>query len=166
MSELANPEFWVGVGFCLVVVSLARPVFSKIKLFAKAEATSIRQQIDEAKQLRVEAENLYQTYEERTKNFEQEKNALIQEAEKQVIQLQKEADDKLSKKIDRKRQDVQSRIDSIEENTRRDLTNSMMTQVMGKTKSLLAEKSIRQSEKDMDKALNDVLSLLELSVKK
>ena len=58
------------------------------------------------------------------------------------------------------------RISSIEENTRRDLTNTMMSQVMDKTKSLLSEKKICQSSKDMDRAINDVLKLLEESVQK
>ena len=41
-----------------------------------------------------------------------------------------------------------------------------MTQVMDKTKSLLAEKKICQSSKDMDRAIDDVLKLLEESVKR
>lgn len=165
MSEFLNPEFWVGVGFCLVVALLTKPVYGKIKSFGQKQSDAVRHKIDEAKKLRQEAEALYKTYEEHTKNFEQEKNLIIEEGKKELVELQKEADDRLSKKIARKRQDVQVRISSIEENTKVDLTNQMMSQVMEKTTTLLADKKIRQTEKDMDNAINDVLSLLEKSIK-
>ena len=166
MSELANPEFWVGIGFCLVVALLYKPILKKTKSFAQAQSNNVQNEIDESKKLRKEAEDLYNTYENHTKNFEQEKDLIIEEGKREVFELQKEADERLSKKINRKRQDVQMRISSIEENTRRDLTNTMMTQVMDKTKSLLAEKKICQSSKDMDRAIDDVLKLLEESVKR
>ncbi len=166
MNEFANPEFWVGVGFCLVVALLMRPVLSTAKSFGKTHADSIRKEINDAKRLRAEAEELFRTYEDHTKNFEREKEQILEEGKKEVVELQKEADERLSKKIARKRQDVQVRIASIEENTRKDLTNAMMTQVMDKTKSLLAEKNIRQSQKDMDEAINDVLFQLEKKIKK
>ena len=127
---------------------------------------SAYKEINESKKLRKEAEDLYATYENHTKNFEQEKDLILEEGKREVFELQKEADARLSKKINRKRQDVQMRISSIEENTRRDLTNTMMSHVMDKTKSLLSEKKICQSSKDMDRAINDVLKLLEESVKK
>ena len=166
MSELSNPEFWVGIGFCLVVALLYKPILKKTKSFAQAQSNNVQNEIDESKKLRKEAEDLYNTYENHTKNFEQEKDLIIEEGKREVFELQKEADERLSKKINRKRQDVQMRISSIEENTRRDLTNTMMTQVMDKTKSLLAEKKICQSSKDMDRAIDDVLKLLEESVKR
>lgn len=166
MSELANPEFWVGISFCLVVALLYKPILKKTKSFAQAQSNNVQNEIDESKKLRKEAEDLYNTYENHTKNFEQEKDLIIEEGKREVFELQKEADERLSKKINRKRQDVQMRISSIEENTRRDLTNTMMTQVMDKTKSLLAEKKICQSSKDMDRAIDDVLKLLEESVKR
>lgn len=166
MSEFANPEFWVGIGFCLVVALLYKPILKKTKSFAQAQSNSVQNEINESKKLRKEAEDLYATYENHTKNFEQEKDLILEEGKREVFELQKEADERLSKKINRKRQDVQMRISSIEENTRRDLTNTMMSQVMDKTKSLLAEKKICQNSKDMDKAISDVLNLLEESVKK
>lgn len=164
MSEFANPEFWVGIGFCLVVALLCKPVLSKAKSFGQTQSDFVKKEIDESKTLRQEAEKLYQTYEDHTKNFEKKKEFILEEGKKEVFELQKEADDRLSKKINRKRQDVQVRISSIEENTRRDLTNTMMTQVLDKTKSLLAEKKICQTTKDMDKAIDDVLNLLEKNI--
>ena len=113
----------------------------------------------------IKFEKLFNDYEERTQNLEQEKAEIMMVAEKEVVALQKEADDRLSKKIERKRQDVQDRVALIKENTKKDLASTMMQQVMTKTKSLLAEKNIRQSSDDIDKAIDDVLGILEKSIR-
>lgn len=164
INELSNPEFWVGLGFCMVVLGLSFPVSKKMRSWAKGQSEIVKNELKEAHNLRLEAEALYQKYEAHTKNLDKEKALIMQEAEREVVALQKEADEKLSKKIERKKQDVQDRINLIHENTRKDLTAVMMTQVMDKTKDLLAKKQIRQSESDMDKAIEDVLLKLEKSI--
>ncbi len=164
MSELENPEFWVSVGFCLMVLFLSFPIGKKIKSWAKGRAILVKNELDEAHTLRCEAEALYSKYEMHTKNLEQEKAEIMLSAEKEVVALQKEADERLSNKIDRKKQDVQSRINLIRDNTRKDLTAMMMAQVMAKTKECVSEKNIRQTPQDMDKALEDALNILERSL--
>lgn len=166
MSELTNPEFWVGVGFCLMVVFLSYPVGKKIKQWAVSQANAVKKELDEAHNLRCEAEALYQKYETHTKNLEHERAEIMHQAEKEVFALQREADERLSKKIERKKQDVQARINLIQSNTRKDLTGVMMDQVLEKTKIRLSEKNIRQTPQDMDKALDDVLCILEKAVSK
>lgn len=165
MSELSNPEFWVGVGFCIVCVFLIIVLRKKVILWGKGQAELVKKDLNEAHELRVAAENLFNDYEKRTQNLEQEKAEIMAAAEREVVALQKEADDRLSKKIERKRQDVQDRVALIKENTKKDLTATMMQQVMTKTQSLLAEKNIRQSSNDIDKTIDDVLGILEKSIR-
>ena len=107
INELSNPEFWVGVGFCLVVLGLSFPVVKKMRIWAKGQSEIIKNELKEAHDLRVEAEALYQRYEAHAKNLDNEKALIMQEAEREVVALQKDADEKLSKKIERKKQDVQ-----------------------------------------------------------
>lgn len=164
MSELKNPEFWVGIGFCIVCVFLFFNLKGKIALWGKTQADNVKKDLDEAHELRVAAEALFEDYEKRTQNLDKEKAEIMLSAEREVVALQKEADDKLSKKIERKRQDVQDRISLIKENTKKDLTATMMQQVMSKTHTLLAQKNIRQSSADIDKAIDDVLNILEKRV--
>ena len=165
MNELSNPEFWVGVGFCIVCAFLIIVLRKKVIQWGKGQAELVQKDLNEAHELRVAAEKLFNDYEERTQNLEQEKAEIMLVAEKEVVALQKEADDRLSKKIERKRQDVQDRVALIKENTKKDLASTMMQQVMTKTKSLLAEKNIRQSSDDIDKAIDDVLGILEKSIR-
>ena len=166
MSELSNPEFWVGVSFCIVVGFLIYAARKNVKTWAAGQSDLVKNELQEAHNLRLEAEALYQEYERRTQNLDLEKAEIMQQAEREVVALQKEADDKLSKKIERKKQEVQDRINLIHENTRKDLTNVIMGQVMDKTKDLLSKKQIRQSSQDMDHAIEDVLDKLEKALSK
>ena len=166
MSELSNPEFWVGVGFCFVVTLLIFVARNKVKSWAIGQSEKVKAELQDARNLRLEAEALYQKYEQHTQNLDVEKAEIMQQAEKEVVALQKEADERLSKQIERKQQDVQDRINLIQDNTRKDLTNVMLEQVMDKTKHLLGQKQIKQSSVDMDKSIEDVLKQLEKALEK
>ena len=124
MKELSNPEFWVAVGFCLVVLFLMFAIRKKVKTWSTAQADLVKDELKEAHNLRLDAEALYQKYEKHTQNLDAEKASIMQEAEREVVSLQKEADDKLSKKIERKKQEAQDRINLIQENTRKTLSIS------------------------------------------
>ena len=69
MSEFANPEFWVGIGFCLVVALLCKPVLSKAKSFGQTQSDFVKKEIDESKTLRQEAEKLYPIVKKVVKEF-------------------------------------------------------------------------------------------------
>lgn len=163
MSELESPEFWAAVGFCLIVIAGAKPVFQKLKVWSQSQAETVQKELGEAHTLRKEAEDLYARYEEHTRHLDKEKAAILQAAEKEVLSLQQDADEALSNRLAHKQQDVQERIALIQENAHKDLVDKMLQQVISKTKDLLSEKEIRQTSADMDIALDQVLKTLEQS---
>lgn len=160
MSELENPEFWAGVAFCLVAVIAVYPLSLKLKGWGKGQAQTIKKELDEAHDVRKQAEELYAKYVDNTKNLEQEKAKIMQKAEKEVIELQQAADEALSQKLDRKKKDVKARIELIQKNTQQDLTNQLMTQVVAQTKEILLQQKSAVTEKDMDKELKKALQIL------
>ena len=96
-----------------------------------------------------------------TKNLDKERAQILHSAEKEVIRIQQEADEKLSQRLEYRKKDIQSKIQSIEENATQDITNLLLDRVMTQTKELLTDKPIRQTEKDMDEALDKVFKILE-----
>ncbi len=163
LKEFQSPEFWVSVAFCGLVIFGMRPVARKIGDWSRGQAALVQKELDDAHNLRQEAETLYAEYEEHTKNLDKEHADIIRTAEQEVIEIQQTADERLSQKLAAKKKEVQSRIQSIEDNARRELAQAMMTTVMSQTKQLVSAQSIRQSEKDMDRALDQALSVLEKS---
>lgn len=161
MSELENPEFWAAVAFCIIVAIGIRPVLRKLKVWSQDQAELVKKELNEAHLLRQEAEDLYAKYEHHTQNLDQEKAEILQSAEKEVLFLQQEADENLSNRLAQKKREVQDRIQLIQENTRKDLTEQILEQVVSKTKEVLSDKSIRQTPADMDAAIDQVFSTLE-----
>lgn len=163
MSEFENPEFWAGIAFFLVVSVSIRPAFRKFKIWGQKQAESIKKELNEAHALRKQAEDLYAKYEKHTQNLEQERAEILQSAEKEVLSLQQESDEKLSNRLEKKKREVQNRIQLIQDNTHKDLTNKILYQVIEKTKEILSERPIRQTTDDMDNALEQVFKTLEKS---
>lgn len=160
-QESQNPEFWVSVAFCLAFGSLIRPVIRKAKSWGQTQAELVQKELDNASSLRQEAEDLYAEYELRTKNIERERADILREAEQEVVQIQQEADDKLSQKLALKKKDAQIRIHSIEENACQNLSHILLDKVMSQTKEIVSQQSIRQSEKEMDSAIDRIFTILE-----
>ena len=136
LAEFENPEFWVAIAFFLAVLPLIKPAIRSIKEWSKRQADLVRQELDEAAQLRQEAENLYAEYEQHTKNLDKEHADILRSAEQEVVSIQQEADEKLSQKIAAQKKEVQLRIQSIESHTRHDLAQAIMTNVLSKTKEI------------------------------
>lgn len=161
MTELQNPEFWVAFAFCLVVLLMVKPLKQKLSVWGAARASLIKKEIDESHQLREKAEALYDEYQNRTKNSDKECIEIINEAKKEAILIQQDADEKICQRLAARKKDVQDRIRAIEENTGQDITAILLEQLMTKTKEMLQDESVPPSEKETDKALEKVFRVLE-----
>ena len=88
---LAMAEFWVAVAF---VVFLAILVYYKVPaLIAKAlddRAEAIRKELDEARRLREEAQNLLADYQKKHRNVGQEAEAIVEQARREAEALAQE----------------------------------------------------------------------------
>ena len=161
LAELQNPQFWMAVVFCIIIGLAIRPAKKKLSAWGAGQAKTVQQELDSAAQLRKQAEDLYLEYEEHTKNLDKERAQILRSAEKEVITIQQEADEKLTQRLAYRKKDIQDKIQSIEENATQDITNLLLNRVMTQTKELLTENPIRQTEKDMDDALDKVFKILE-----
>lgn len=161
MAELQNPEFWVSLAFCLVVLLAIKPLKAKLSAWGEERAQTVKKELGESANLRKQAEELYAEYKTRTQNLEKECMEIINAAKKESINIQQEADEKIVERVAFRKKEVQDKIRSIEETTGQDIAAHLLAQVMDKTKEMLTEQAVRQSEKEMDKALDKVFKVLE-----
>ena len=76
-----NPTFWVAVSFTLFIALLAR--YNVHGLITKAlddRADTIRRELDEARRLREEAQQLLVDYQRKAREAEDEATAIVEEA--------------------------------------------------------------------------------------
>ena len=90
-SILANPEFWVVVGFIIFVVAVGPRVWKMITTGLDQRAMRIKAQLDEAQKLRDEAQALLNEYQRRQKEAAKEAEAILAAAKDVATHHTKEA---------------------------------------------------------------------------
>lgn len=115
MTLLANPEFWVAVGFAAVVAVLLW--FGAPAMIAKmldARAAAIRAELDEAKRLREEAARLLNDYRLKAAAAEKEAQAIVAEAKAEAERFGAEQRTHLRTQIERRTKLAQDKIAQAE----------------------------------------------------
>ena len=90
-SILMTPEFWVAVaffGFVGLLIYYRVPAMIGKALDDRAEA--IRQELDEARRLREEAQELLADYQRKTREAEEEAKAIVEQARREAEALSAE----------------------------------------------------------------------------
>src|SRR5258708_1366272 len=78
---LANPEFWIAIGFVAVLVIFVRAGVPKmVGTMLDARAAAIKAELDEARRLREEAADLLASYMAKAASAEKEAEAIVAEA--------------------------------------------------------------------------------------
>ena len=115
MEWLAEPEFWVGVGFIIVVGLIL--YMGAPKLIGKMlddRAAAIKAELDEAARLRAEAEALLADYKRKSAGAEAEAAAIVTEARADAERIAAEMRTALTAQIERRGQQAQDKIASAE----------------------------------------------------
>lgn len=84
-----SAEFWVGAAFVLVVYLLAKPVFKAVKAMIEQRIKRIKDELQYAENLKLDAQKLYAEYERKYLNTDKEVAEIIAN-EKQAMEENKE----------------------------------------------------------------------------
>ena len=112
---LQNPEFWVAVGFVIVLA-----IFRYLKvpaLLAKAldaRAAAIGKELDDAKRLREEAAAVLASYVQKAAQAESDAAAIVADAKAEAERFAKETRAQLRAQIDRRAQMAKEKIEQAE----------------------------------------------------
>ncbi|HFB2047684.1 MAG: F0F1 ATP synthase subunit B [Hyphomicrobiaceae bacterium] len=111
----ADPKFWVGAAFVIFVLLLmVKGVPSLIAQALDDRSNAIRSELDKAKRLREDAENLLADYQRKCKDVEVEVNRILERAKSEADALQADAHRKLQESIMRRTRIVEEKISSAE----------------------------------------------------
>jgi len=115
MEMLHEPEFWVGVGFVLVIALLLwKGVPGMVGKMLDQRAAVIAAELEEAKRLRVEAAALLSDYQRRAASGEAEARSIVDAATAEAAQFQKDARAALEAQIARRAAAAQEKIAQAE----------------------------------------------------
>ena len=156
MELLREPEFWVALGFVIVIVMLL--YFGAPKMIGTmldARAAAIKAELDEAKRLRAEAERVYADYQARSARAEQEAQAIVVEARAEAERFAVESRATLKLQIERRAKLAQDKIGQAE------------AAAMAEIRTLAADAATAAAEKLIAARLNEARTagLIEGSIK-
>lgn len=153
---LKSAEFWVAVAFFLFVGLLVwMKVPGMIAAGLDARADAIRKELDEARRLREEAQDLLADYQQKQRRADDEAKAIIEQAEREATALKVQSEAALKESIERRSRIAEEKIARAEAQAIAEVRGAvveaatsaaervMMARVQGNTASSLVDQSIR-----------------------
>ncbi len=108
---LQDPTFWVFLAFVLVVVILARAGVHKLIVAAlDKRAQGIADELDRARALRDEAQELLAKYQRRQREAEDEAEGIIEQAKRDAQRIAAEAKAKIEDQLERRARAAEDKI--------------------------------------------------------
>lgn len=156
MEVLHDGEFWVAVGFVLVLLLLVwKRVPSLVGKMLDQRAAVIAAELQEAKRLHQEAMSLLADYQKRAAGAEAEARSIVEAAQAEALQFQRDARAALEIQIERRARAAQDKIAQAE------------AQALNEIRGLAADAAVNAAEKLISARLNEsrTASLIADSIK-
>ncbi len=115
-------EFWVAAAFVLVVVCLARPIGKTVAFMLRKRISNIISRIDEASQLQEDAQKMLAEYERKFLNAQNEADAILKKAQKEVDYFKNESLSKLEQDMKVKTSEADERLNSAKGKASKEIT--------------------------------------------
>lgn len=135
-----NPVFWVGLSFVLVVLFLAKPVGKIAKQMLQNRVDGIIKQINDAANLKDDAQKLLVEYERKFVNADAEANAILQKSAKEIELLKKESLEKLKAEMAIKEKETDERLKAAQSEVMSEIVNMTSDVTIKTLKTVLSEK--------------------------
>lgn len=140
MGALHTPEFWVAVGFIVLVLAIARKGWEAIRGGLDARTERIRSSLDEAAKLRDEAQHLLAEYQRKQRDAAKEIDALLAAARAEAERATAHARETLESSVKRREQLAMDKIAQAEADALQAVRNTAVDVAISATRKLLADK--------------------------
>jgi len=153
----ADPSFWVGLAFVLVVALIYKPAMKSISASLDARAAGIRTQIEEARKLREDAQALLADYQRKQRDAMAEAEKIISQAKEEAVRLRAEAEQDLGRAIERRKQQALERIAQTEAQAVAQVQNTAVDVALAAAEKLMAENiAAGQAQAMIDKSITEL----------
>jgi len=163
MALLQEPEFWVGVGFVMVIALLVwKGVPGMVGKILDSRAAVIAAELTEARRLRDEAHALMTDYQKKSASAEAEAQSIVNEARAEAERFAAESRANLKTQIERRAQAAQDKIAQAEAAAMNEIRALAANAAAGAAEKLIAARMdekraaqmIESSIKDLGGKLN------------
>lgn len=149
MDIFLDAKVWYLVSFLMffgILWRFGKPAFLN---FVDQRIEAIREEIETAENLRVEAQSMLAQYQRKHKDAVKDAQHIIDTAKQQAEQIQIQAEKDLDETIDRREKQLAERLERMEETAKEEIRQYAAALAMNTTSEIIA--------KELDKKTNDKL---------
>ena len=139
MAALQTPEFWVAVGFLVLMALIAKPAWKAVSTGLDARAEKIKASLDEAASLREEVQSLLADYQRRQRDATREVDEMLANAKTEAERTAQEAADALVDSLKRREQLALDKIAQAEAEAMLAVRNTAIDVAISATQRILTE---------------------------
>jgi len=162
MGFLSTPEFWVAVsfvGFVLLIMYFKVP--GKMGALLDDRADKIRNELDEARRLREEAQAMLAEFERKQRDAQKEAESIITLAKQEAEALAKETREKLKESLERRGKIAEEKIARAEEQALSEVRSVAVNVAIAAAEQIIESKMTpAASKKLVDQSIKDLKTKL------
>tara|TARA_B100001123_G_C14652733_1_gene766306 strand:- start:43 stop:531 length:489 start_codon:yes stop_codon:yes gene_type:complete len=151
MATMQTPEFWVAVGFLLLIGLVAKPAWTVITNTLDARSKKIEENLNAAASLREEVQHLLADYQRRQRDATREVDEMLSNAANEAELLLKEEFEKLAESLKRREELAMDKISQAQADAIQTVRNRAIEISILATHQILTE----QLDKDVATKLID-----------
>jgi len=158
---LHDPTFWVALAFIVLIVFVAKPVGRMLATALDDRADTIKAQLDEAEQLREDAQQLLASYQRKQQEAEQEAAKILQRAKEEAARLEAKSKADLEAALKRREAAAEARIAQAEATAIAEVQDLATRVAISAAQQVLAEGiSAQKANAMIDAAISELPSQL------
>ncbi len=150
-----SEEFWVAIAFMLVVVGLFIPVSKKILSLLQNRINRIKKELQDAEDLKLEAQELYAKYERNLMHIDDEIARIISNQEDIIEETKQLKTKELNSLLNQKQKEVEAKINSSFNEAHKEIKEKISQKV-----SLILNNALKLSTKEktnlIDKSIDNI----------
>lgn len=145
MNLLENPDIWYTVSFVIFICVAYH--FGRRSVLQKLDSRieSIKQEIESAESLRVEAQELLAQYQRKQRDAMQESEKIIENAKEHATEIRRKAEEDLEHTLNKKEEQLQERIRRMEENAMQEIQSYAADLAVSATTQIISQKMDKKS---------------------
>lgn len=139
-SVFQDPTFWVGLAFCITVALLVKLAGKSVSAALQARADKIASKLNDASQLRTDAQKMLDDYREKHQNTEQEIESALKRARADAEQLKKNIRADFDAKLKNKESAAETRLKRATDEASAEIRDSAVALSLKTAEKILREK--------------------------
>lgn len=153
----SDPTFWVAVAFIVFVAAVFRPVGRMMMGGLDGRIDKIRAQLDEAQDLREQAQKTLAEYKHKQRDAVHEAARIVENAKQEVERMREQAEKDLEASLARRAQQAEEKIRQAEAAAVADVRRQAVDLAMAATTKLLQENLDQgRSEALVDQSIEEI----------